>query len=69
MTKEIVKAHAQAILAIGDCIKELGGVPSGHLYARLMGSMSLESYQSIIGILKSAGIVKEENFFLTYIGK
>lgn len=49
--------------AIYDCIKaNPEGLPSGHLYARLMGRMSLETYQGIIDILVAAGkITKEHN--------
>ena len=63
------KAALQVILAVGSAIKELGSVPSGHLYARLMGRMSLETYNKILGILKRTGAVKEENHLLTWVGK
>jgi hypothetical protein len=63
------KAAMQAVLAVGEAIKDLGSVPSGHLYAQLMGHMSLDNYNSIIGLLKRVGAVKEEGHLLTYIGK
>lgn len=63
------KEAALAILvAVGEAIKDLGSVPSGHLYAQLMGQMSLDQYNSVIGVLKRVGAVKEENHLLTYIG-
>jgi len=39
--------------AIREAIKDAGqdGIPSGHLYAMLMGFMSLHTYQAVIDIL------------------
>lgn len=64
-----VNAAVQVVVAIGESIKELGSVPSGHLYARLMGRMSLETYNKIIDILVKTGAVKNENHLLTWVGK
>jgi len=51
-----------------ETIREAGpnGIPSGHLYAALMGHLSLDSYQALIGMLKTAGKVKESYHVLTY---
>lgn len=62
------KAAMEIVLAVGQAIKELGSVPSGHLYARLMGNMSLDTYNKVIALLKKVGAVKEEGHLLTYIG-
>lgn len=64
-----VKAAVQVMVAVGEAIKELGSVPSGHLYARLMSHMTLETYNKIIGVLVKTGAVKEENHLLTWVGK
>ena len=48
------------VVAVAETIKELGSVPSGHLYARLMGHMSLETYEGIIGVLVREGMVRQE---------
>ena len=63
------KAAVAIVVAIGETIKDLGSVPSGHLYAQLMGRMSLETYNKVIGLLVKTGAVKEENHLLTWIGK
>ena len=47
-------------VAVTETIRELGSVPSGHLYARLMGHMSLEIYEGIIGVLVRKGMVRRE---------
>ena len=63
------KAALAIVLAVGEAIKELGSVPSGHLYAHMMGRMSLETYNKVIGLLVKTGAVKEENHLLTWVGK
>mgnify|MGYP001592016593 CR=1 FL=1 len=62
------QATIDVIRAVADAIRNLGEVPSGHLYARLMGHVSLEEYTSIIGTLKQAGLISEQNYLLTWIG-
>ncbi len=57
-TKQIA-AYLETIRAIADTVQELGSVPAGHLYARLMGVMSLETFNGMIGTLTSAGLVKQ----------
>jgi len=63
------KAVTEVIVAVASAIKELGSVPSGHLYARLMGYMSLESYNNIIEYLKKAQWIEEKNHVITWVGK
>lgn len=64
-----VNAAVQIVVAVGQAIRDLKSVPSGHLYAQLMGRMSLETYNKVIGVLKNTGAVKEENHVLTWVGK
>lgn len=65
---EKVKAATLAALAMGETIRELGRVPSGHLYAAVMSKMSLQCYQQLIGVLKNAGLVREESHELIWCG-
>ena len=55
------------VQAVGDAIRDLGRVPSGHLYARLMGHFTLEQYGAIIDVLKRAGLVREECHELIWV--
>jgi hypothetical protein len=56
-------------MAVGECIRDLGRpVPSGEVYAHLMGHLTLESYTSVIAVLKAKGLVEEKNHLLTWIG-
>jgi len=62
-------AVREVAIAIAGAIKELGSVPSGHLYARLMDQMSLATYEKIVGALIGAGLVrKEPSHLLVWIG-
>lgn len=62
MTAEINKANAvrMVMAAIVEAIieSEPAGMPSGHLYAAVMGhGMSLEGYESLMAGLTSAGVI------------
>jgi len=55
--------------AVAETIRELGQVPSGHLYARLMGVMELHQYEQVIGLLVDARLVdRDRNHLLRWIG-
>ena len=62
------RATLEVVRTVADAIRDLGAVPSGHLYARMMGYVSLETYTSIIDVLKQAGLVSERNYLLTWVG-
>ena len=67
--KQQISAALQIVHAVGEAIQELGSVPSGTLYARLMGRMRLDRHEQIIGLLKTAGLVEESpDHMLTWVG-
>jgi len=66
-TTQQVNAAVAAANAILECVRDTGGIPSGHLYARLMGSMSLDTYTMLIDVLKNSGKIVETSNFLTYV--
>lgn len=73
MTITADRLAIQFFLAIGDCVRDLGEVPSGHLYACLLSMPSLSSmtagqYQQVIDALNGAGLVSEKNHLLTWVG-
>lgn len=59
-----INAALNLILAVGNAIQAMGQVPSGHLYARIMSTVSLDEYQQILGILKRTGLIREESSHL-----
>jgi hypothetical protein len=68
-TKQQIDALISMIRAVGDAIRELGSVPSGHLYARLCGHLDINSYQKVIDALIGAKLVRrDESHLLTWIG-
>jgi hypothetical protein len=68
-TQAALKAALEVTLAITESIRELGEIPAGHLYAPLMGLMSLATFESILRTLKNAGLVSESPaHLLTWIG-
>lgn len=67
--KEKVQAAIELARAVVDVIKGAGeeGIPSGHLYAMVCGKLSLETYNSLIDLLKRSKLVTERNFVLRAI--
>ena len=65
--KAKIKAALDAVRTVADAIREQKRVPSGKLYAIVMPHLSLEFYEKIIGTLKRAGLVREENFELIWV--
>ena len=66
--KAAARAAVAATLAISEAIRELGEVPNGVLYAQVMGTLDLASYNRILGILKGAGVVEERANVLRWVG-
>lgn len=52
--------------ALHAAIKDSGpnGIPSGHLYAMVMGHLDLDTYNKFIQALKDAGKITESGFVL-----
>lgn len=63
------KAALSVVLVVAECIRDLGSVPSGHLYAQLMGHFTLQQYESVVGALVGAGVVRRDaSHVLTWVG-
>jgi hypothetical protein len=68
-THQQVQAAFGILKAVTDTIRELGEVPSGHLYTQVMSTLTLAQYEQVIETLKSAGLVRESNsHLLTWLG-
>lgn len=63
-----VTAAFNVVAALAEAIRELGEVPSGHLYARLMSVLSLEDYQTAINLLQGAELISVNNHLITWNG-
>jgi hypothetical protein len=56
-TPSQAKAAVSIIVALAETIRSSSPIPSGHLYAMVMGSMSFESYSLIIAKLENLGLI------------
>lgn len=61
-----IQTYLNAVRALADVIQELGEVPSGHLYASVMGSIQLHQYERMIDTLVGSGIVKRSGHLLVW---
>ncbi len=53
------RAALAIVQAIADTIREVGRIPSGHLYAQVMAHVSFNDYSGTIRLLSDAGLVRE----------
>lgn len=67
--KKQAKAAVLAASAIAEAVRDLGTIPSGHLYAQVCGMMGLEYYEGVIAMLVRTGLVKRDgSHLLTWTG-
>jgi len=59
ITKAELHAGLETIKAVADAVRELKRVPSGTLYATVMGHLSLSGYDKIVQILCNAGVIRK----------
>jgi len=62
------RAAMTLIMVVAEAVRQAGEIPSGHLYATVMGSLSLEAYNTVIERLKKAKLIKEENYLIKWVG-
>ena len=74
-SKTQVKAALDILIEVGKVIKDatenspIKGIPAGHLYGNLMGTMSLEVFEKIISVLVGAKVVRrEDSHLLVWVG-
>jgi hypothetical protein len=71
MGREETKARAMILVtqAVADSIRDAGPIPAGHLYAALMGVMSLDLFEQVVGGLVNGGLVRRDrSHLLTWAG-
>jgi hypothetical protein len=69
-SKAELLAALKLTVAVTETIREAGksGIPSGHLYANLIGHVTLEGYQSMIARIKGAALCEERGNVLYWTG-
>lgn len=70
-SQKAVKLIADLLAIIADGVKESGeqGIPSGHIYAALCGTVPIDLYNNMIDAMIKTGKVKKNNHVLYWIGK
>lgn len=68
-TLDDVRYAAQIVLTLAETVRALGTVPSGELYAQVMGYLTLEQYEYAVRALVASGLVARTNHQLTWIGR
>jgi hypothetical protein len=58
--KRKVEAALELVRAVAEMIREVGRIPSGELYALLMGKMTLDTYEKMIRMMINQGLIREE---------
>jgi DNA-binding ferritin-like protein len=58
-TNKQISAAFAVVAAMAEAIRELGTVPSGTLYAQVMGKLDIHQYESVIKTLVNTGLVEE----------
>ncbi len=67
-TSAELRAALDLTFAVAETIRELGEVPSGPLYAQLMGKVTYEGYQGLLRTLTNAKLIKVENHLIRWVG-
>lgn len=69
VSREQVQGLLKTCEAVRDAIKELGEVPSGHLYNVFMqAGVDLRTYEQIIGLIVESGVVRKRGDLLIWVG-
>jgi hypothetical protein len=63
-----VAAVAEVVALLGNIIRQVKEIPSGHLYARLMDKVNLDQYNSLIAILQRMGWIKIQHHLIIWTG-
>ena len=66
-TSAELKAALNVTLAVSESIRELGEVPSGTLYAALIGKVNYAGYEAILQTLTNAGHSRSIRFSKTEV--
>lgn len=68
-TQAEIKAGLKMTMAVAEAIRELKQVPSGHLYAQMIGRVTFEGFEKMIAILVNAGLVAQDpSHLLRWVG-
>lgn len=64
ISKEDIRAAVEIASAVAQVIQSAGEIPSGELYAHLMGTMDIETYERLIQSMINTGLIRRERSHL-----
>lgn len=67
-TEEQIQAVLDLMVTMTELIRVKGEIPSGELYALVMGELNLRTYELILSKIKGSGLVIEKNHLLVWVG-
>lgn len=68
INSEHLKLAFDLVVAMAGIVKSKKEIPSGHLYAMVMGTFNLDEYQKIEGFLLHTGLVEKKGDLLKWVG-
>jgi hypothetical protein len=68
VTREQVADALMTMRAVIETVRDAGRVPSGTIYATLMGRMDLPAYETMVALIVGTGLVRLENHELIWVG-
>lgn len=68
-TQKEIKATFEVLVEIAKVIRQLKSIPSGHLYAQVMGHLTLDQYEKMISLLQNQKLIRVENHLITWVAE
>ena len=61
-------SEIEVLLAVCEAIRVAGEIPSGTLYAMLIGVVTIEAFETCLAILKGSGLVSVKGHVVRWVG-
>lgn len=68
ITTDQRRAAIELVQAVAEVIRVKASVPSGELYAQIMGKIDLRTYQRVLDMLVGAGLITVKSHLITWVG-
>lgn len=68
LQKRAVRQQIALLQIIAEAVWEAGSIPSGHLYAAMVGKVTLSAFESLVAQLCRTGLIRQNGYVLTWTG-
>jgi len=58
-TRDELKAGLIVLAIMAETIREFGSIPSGHLYAQMMGKVTIDGFESAVRTLCGSTVIRK----------